>query len=79
MPILVYFALLPGSSVLRSEMMSSCSMRHGISEAIVFLPPSVQKVEQRNLQDSTAMQGTAQHCLLNLFRVKLLERTEAHL
>lgn len=59
--------------------LSSCSMRHYISEAIVFLPPSDQKVEQRNLQDSTAMQGAAQHWLLNLLRMKLLERTEAHL
>lgn len=54
-------------------------MRHHISEAIVFLPPSDQKVEQRNLQDSTAMQRSAQHWLLNLFRMKLLESTEAHL
>lgn len=54
-------------------------MRHHISEAIVFLRPSDQKVEQRNLQNSTAMQGTAQHSLLDLCRLKLLERTEAHL
>lgn len=54
-------------------------MRLCISEAIVFLPPSDQKVEQRNLQDSAAVQGNAQHWLLSLFRMKLLERTEAHL
>lgn len=53
-------------------------MRHHISEAIVFLRPSDQKVEQRNLQNSTAMQGAAQHSL-DLCRLKLLERTEAHL
>lgn len=46
MLILFYFALLPGPSVLRSKLM----LTQLLHEAVVFLPPSDQKVQERNLQ-----------------------------